>query len=423
MADGSPDDHKRLEAHPITEGLGGVVHDGKTYCNTIQFEVSDNIGVSSVTVNDQPVTADANGKYTLTAGIGVAKIVVEDAEQNRTVKNVTVNATHTYDWVKENGDYWKECIYCGDALEKYHAPVVTISAPEEVCRTQNTQISAIIPEDAVSPTLSYEFERIGNNVDVTAENGKLEGVVNSTAYPASENSFKVVLRFTIPETGYVYRTEKVILIEEHTGGTVTCISKAVCARCGQEYGEVNPDNHISLIHFPSKAATVASTGNIEYWQCEDCENYYSDEQGKHQITLQDTIISKMKPSIIEGENQTVKAGENKELSFRSNAEFADFIEVRIDGKTLDSKNYTSKEGSTIVTLKADYVSSLSAGTHTIGIVSDGGVAETTFIVQAKSSVNTSDQTDLLLWGGLMLMNACLIAVIQALRKYSSGKNV
>ena len=104
MADGSPDDHKRLEAHPITEGLGGVVHDGKTYCNTIQFEVSDNIGVSSVTVNDQPVTADANGKYTLTAGIGVAKIVVEDAEQNRTVKNVTVNATHTYDWVKENGD-------------------------------------------------------------------------------------------------------------------------------------------------------------------------------------------------------------------------------------------------------------------------------------------------------------------------------
>ena len=423
MADGSPDDHKRLEAHPITEGLGGVVHDGKTYCNTIQFEVSDNIGVSSVTVNDQPVTADANGKYTLTAGIGVAKIVVEDAEQNRTVKNVTVNATHTYDWVIENGEYWKECIYCGDALEKYHVPVVTISVPEQVCRTQNTQISAIIPEDAVSPTLSYEFERIGNNVDVTAENGKLEGVVNSTAYPASENSFKVVLRFTIPETGYVYRTEKVILIEEHTGGTVTCISKAVCARCGQEYGEVNPDNHISLIHFPSKAATVASTGNIEYWQCEDCENYYSDEQGKHQITLQDTIISKMKPSIIEGENQTVKEGENKELSFRSNAEFADFIEVRIDGKTLDSKNYTSKEGSTIVTLKADYVSSLSAGTHTIVIVSDGGVAETTFIVQAKSYVNTSDQTDLLLWGGLMLMSAGLIAVIQALRKYSSCNNM
>ena len=119
----------------------------------------------------------------------------------------------------------------------------------------------------------------------------------------------------------------------------------------------------------------------------------------------------------------MKAGEKKELSFRSNAEFADFIEVRIDGKTLESKNYTAKEGSTIVTLKADYVSSLSAGTHTIGIVSDGGVAETTFIVQAKSSVNTSDQTDLFLWGGIMLMSAGLIAVIQALRKYSSGKNM
>ena len=59
----------------------------------------------------------------------------------------------------------------------------------------------------------------------------------------------------------------------------------------------------------------------------------------------------------------------------------------------------------------------------IGIVSDGGIAETTFIVQAKSSVNTSDQTDLLLWGGIMLMSAGLIAVIQALRKYSSYNNM
>ena len=44
----------------------------------------------------------------------------------------------------------------------------------------------------------------------------------------------------------------------------------------------------------------------------------------------------------------------------------------------------AKEGSTIVTLKADYVATLSAGEHTIGIVSTSGTATTTFTVNAKT---------------------------------------
>lgn len=399
--------------YPVITGI----EDGKTYCDTIQFEVSDNIGVSSVTVNDQMVTPDANGKYILTAGIGAVNVTVEDAEGNRTVVNVTVNDGHTYDWKTENGEYWKECIYCGNALQqRYPVPVVTISAPEEVCRTQDAQISAVIPDHVVSTSLSYEFERIGNNLDVTAEDGKLEGVLSSTAYPASENSFKVVVTVEVPDTGYVYRTEKTVLIEEHTGGTATCITKAVCTRCGQEYDEIDPDNHISLRHFPAKAATVAAVGNIEYWQCGDCNETFSDAEGTHPIQLEDTVIAKLKPSIIEGEKQTLVEGEKKDLTFRSNAEFADFIEVKIDGKTLDPKNYTAKEGSTIVTLKRDYVSRLSVGTHTIGIVSDGGTAETEFAITAKKVPDTSDSTNLWMWAGIGLIAIGAVLTTAAFRK-------
>lgn len=386
--------------YPVITGI----EDEHTYCDTAQFEVSDNIGVTSVTVNDQTVTPDINGKYTLTAGIGAVNVTVEDAQGNRTVRTVTVNAGHTYDWKTENGEYWKECIYCGDALQqRYPVPVVTISAPEEVCRTQDAQISALIPENVVSPSLSYEFERIGNSLDVTAEDGKLEGILHSTMYQASENSFNVVVTVEVPDTGYVYRTEKTVLIEEHTGGTATCITKAVCTRCGQEYDEIDPDNHISLSHFPAKAATVAAVGNIEYWQCDDCNETFSDAEGTHPIQLEDTVIAKLKPSIIEGEKQTLVEGEKKELAFRSNAEFADFIEVKIDGKTLDPKHYTAKEGSTIVTLKGDYVSRLSVGTHTIGIVSDGGTAETEFTITAKKVPDTSDSTNLWMWAGIGLI--------------------
>ena len=101
----------------------------------------------------------------------------------------------------------------------------------------------------------------------------------------------------------------------------------------------------------------------------------------------DSTISTLPPEIIKGKGQSIVAGENKELSFTSNAAFSDFIRVELDGKTLDEKYYTVKEGSTIVTLKADYVATLSVGVHTISIVSTNGTATTTFTINAKEAVN------------------------------------
>ena len=130
--------------------------------------------------------------------------------------------------------------------------------------------------------------------------------------------------------------------------------------------------------------------------------------------IPDTIISKLPPEIIEGTGQSITEGEKKELTFKSNAAFSDFIRVQLDGKTLDEKNYTVKEGSTVVTLKADYVATLSAGEHTIGIVSENGTAFATFDVKAKSP-QTGDNSHITLWfvllfvsGGLMTLTAIFI---------------
>ena len=71
----------------------------------------------------------------------------------------------------------------------------------------------------------------------------------------------------------------------------------------------------------------------------------------------------------------------------------------------------AKEGSTIVTLKADYVATLSAGEHTIGIVSESGTATTTFTVNAKAVVDndtknpqTGDNSHMALWIALLLVS-------------------
>ncbi|MGN0517722.1 MAG: ubiquitin-like protein [Acutalibacteraceae bacterium] len=207
-------------------------------------------------------------------------------------------------------------------------------------------------------------------------------------------------------------------VGEHTckGGTATCTSKAVCVVCGKEYGELDSTNH-NLEKISAKYATVTETGNTEYLHCKDCGKYFSDKDGKNSIELKDTVIAKLPPEIIGGLGQSVTEGEKKELTFRSNAAFSDFIRVELNGKTLDEKNYDVKEGSTVVTLKADYVSTLSVGEHTIGIVSTSGTAATTFTVNAKAAVNgdtkspqTGYNSHMALWIALLFVSGGLMTV-------------
>ena len=96
------------------------------------------------------------------------------------------------------------------------------------------------------------------------------------------------------------------------------------------------------------------------------------------------------PVIIAGANGSWQKGGTDGLSFTSNAAFADFIKVQVDGKDLDASNYTVKEGSTIVTLNAAYLSTLSVGKHTLSIVSANGTATTEFTIMAAQT--GGDQT-------------------------------
>ena len=83
-------------------------------------------------------------------------------------------------------------------------------------------------------------------------------------------------------------------LTEHTGGKATCMDKAKCEVCGAEYGELDPKNHTNLKHFPAKAATKTTEGNIEYWYCEGCGKYFSDKDGTKEIKKADTVTAKLK---------------------------------------------------------------------------------------------------------------------------------
>ena len=62
--------------------------------------------------------------------------------------------------------------------------------------------------------------------------------------------------------------------------------------------------------------------------------------------------------------------------------------VKVDGQLVDAKNYTAVSGSTIVTLSADYLKTLSAGNHTLTVVFNDGDCSTNFTVQTAGSSTT-----------------------------------
>jgi hypothetical protein len=97
------------------------------------------------------------------------------------------------------------------------------------------------------------------------------------------------------------------------------------------------------------------------------------------------------PEMVEGANAVFTHAEDA-LTFRSNDEFINFLKVLVDGVEIDPANYTAVSGSIKVSLEKVYLETLSAGTHTMEIVSTNGSAGTSFTVQAKQDTTPSNGT-------------------------------
>ena len=89
--------------------------------------------------------------------------------------------------------------------------------------------------------------------------------------------------------------------------------------------------------------------------------------------------------ILDGANSSWPENTDGSLTIRGNGEMEKFQNVKVDGKIIDKKNYTVTKGSTIITLKADYLKTLATGDHTFEIVWTDGSATTKFAVAKNKS--------------------------------------
>ena len=104
----------------------------------------------------------------------------------------------------------------------------------------------------------------------------------------------------------------------------------------------------------------------------------------------DTVVLTVLYQIIEGANGSWnQSTDGESLRIRGNGEYSKFQNVKVDGNNIDSKNYTVSEGSTIIELHADYLKTLSEGSHTFEIVWTDGAAGTSFTVARNTSGSNS----------------------------------
>ena len=119
--------------------------------------------------------------------------------------------------------------------------------------------------------------------------------------------------------------------------------------------------------------------------------------------------------VIEGANSAWTQNSDKTLAFRANGDFSKFTGVKVDDTLIDAKNYTAVSGSTVITLKADYLNTLSVGTHKLTVVYNDGECSTNFEIKApqnesgggsgsEKTPQTGDNSNMLLWAALLFVS-------------------
>lgn len=182
-------------------------------------------------------------------------------------------------------------------------------------------------------------------------------------------------------------------------------------------------NHTVSEWMTDKEATIEETGS-RHKECKVCGTI-----------LEKADIEKLVPleyKIIAGADSSWSQNTDMNLVIKGNGDFAKFIRIKVDGVSVDATNYTVAEGSTIITLKPDYIKTLSVGSHVFEIIWKDGIASTSFTIvnnevadtnnnQGTDITQTGDTAKPLLWSMLFMVSFAGFAVMSGRRKKKNCK--
>ena len=254
---------------------------------------------------------------------------------------------------------------------------------------------------------------VKNTFDVITSVPGGNGTITPSKIDVIEGS-KVKITFT-PNTGYMIDKVLVNGIEKTVTGneieiavdeekTVEVSYKKIPFTITVEEvtgATVNPDGTVTVSYGDNKDFTI--TANTGYKLVKVLVNDVEKALDGNTLKLKNitsnmkikVVVEKIEYKVIEGAEQTYTITEDTEARFRIDADYSLFNnKVYVDNVLVDSSNYTSESGSTIITFNKSYVDTLSVGEHTLKVAfADGGEAETTFTIAKKAENNNNNENN------------------------------
>lgn len=131
--------------------------------------------------------------------------------------------------------------------------------------------------------------------------------------------------------------------------------------------------------------------------------------------------------VIEGADGSWIENTDGTLSFRVDGDFSKFVGIKVDDSWVDSENYIAASGSTVVTLKNEYLKTLSEGNHKITFVYTDGEVSTNFEIKKEGTFGdsdnpkTGDNSNIFLWISLFL--ASFLGILVTSFYYKKKKSI
>ncbi len=293
----------------------------------------------------------------------------------------------------------------------------TWNAPATVLTVGKTKYKATFtPVDTTNYKTITDIDievNVKNTFDVITSVPGGNGTITPSKIDVIEGS-KVKITFT-PNTGYMIDKVLVNGIEKTATGneieitvdeekTVEVSYKKIPFTITVEEvtgATVDPDGLVTVSYGDNKDFTI--TANTGYKLVKVLVNDVEKALDGNTLKLKNitsnmkikVVVEKIEYKVIEGAEQTYTITEDTEARFRIDADYSLFNnKVYVDNVLVDSSNYTSKSGSTIIVLNKDYVDTLAVGEHTLKVAfADGGEAETTFTIARKVENNNNNENN------------------------------
>ena len=129
--------------------------------------------------------------------------------------------------------------------------------------------------------------------------------------------------------------------------------------------------------------------------------------------------------VVKGDGSKWEKGTDTGLVFTANGAFSKFTGIEVDGKAVDKGDYTAVSGSTVITLKPEYLETLSVGTHTLTVQYTDGEASCEFTIAEKpaegtdndtQTPETGDNSNMMLWIALLFVSGGVLSAVTYRKK-------